>query len=211
MLETSLARPRSLAASILLANSQRHSRDFSVFLSKLRINSAVVVSPRLIQRRFMIRPRLHRKLCVLIALTAIWGGSSVTRAEQPPTVTPAPAESKPAPPPRAKPQIIYHLPRSSSYAATLHSQAKTQSHPLPIDSSMPPSLQMSRAAANEAAARAQQERQSTSQKNGNAPQTSPRPKVKRPKMQPHRPQIHRPRPSKGPGPGNSHRNKSRKK
>lgn len=58
---------------------------------------------------------------------------------------------------RTKPQVIYHLPRSSNYAATLHSQAKGQNNDLPIDSSMPASLQMSRANANAAAAPAQQE------------------------------------------------------
>ena len=120
-------------------------------------------------------------------------------------MTPPPAELKTAPPPRAKPQIIYHLPRSSSYAATLHSQAKNQSHPLPIDSSMPPSLQMSRAAANEAAAKAQQEQQSTPKVNSSRQQ-----RVKRPKFQSHQPQLRKHGPGKGRGPGSSH-GKSRKK
>ena len=77
-------------------------------------------------------------------------------------MSPPPAQVKTAPP-RSKPQIIYRLPRNSNYASTLHSQAKTQSHPLPIDDSMPPSLQMSRAAANEAAAREQQRQQQQQQ------------------------------------------------
>lgn len=57
---------------------------------------------------------------------------------------------------RTRPQVIYHLPRASNYAATLHSQAKGQTNELPIDSSMPTSLQMSRANANAAAAQEQQ-------------------------------------------------------
>jgi hypothetical protein len=50
--------------------------------------------------------------------------------------------------PRSKPQVIYHLPPASPYAATLHSQAKRQNNELPIDSSMPTSLQTSRTNAN---------------------------------------------------------------
>jgi hypothetical protein len=46
---------------------------------------------------------------------------------------------------RTRPQVIYHLPPASNYAATLHSQAKGQNNELPIDGSMPTSLQMSRA------------------------------------------------------------------
>lgn len=124
---------------------------------------------------------------------------------------PPPAEAKTAPSPRAKPQVIYHLPRSSSYAATLHSQAKTQSHPLPIDSSMPLSLQMSRAAANEAAARAQQEQQLQQQQQA-APKvnSSRQQRVKRTKVQSNHPQMRKHGPGKGRGPGSSH-GKGRKK
>lgn len=146
----------------------------------------------------MMRASIPRSVCLLIALAAICGLGSVTRAEQPPAVVPPPAESKTAPPPRAKPQIIYRVPRSSSYAANLHSQSKTQSHPLPIDSNMPTSLQISRAAANEAAARAEQE-QAAAAKNA----THSRQKVKRPKMQSKRPQMHSRGHSKGRGPGKS--------
>jgi len=153
----------------------------------------------------MIRPHFHYRLCVLVALAAIWGPSFVAHAEQPPAMSPPPAEVKTAPAPRAKPQIIYHLPRRSSYAATLHSQAKNQSHPLPIDSTMPPSLQMSRAAANEAAARAQQEQQQQQQAKQSAPKAnSSRPqRVKRPKFQSHQPQLRKHGPGKGRGPGSS--------
>jgi hypothetical protein len=34
---------------------------------------------------------------------------------------------------RARPQVIYHLPPSSNYAATLHSQAKSQNSEVPND------------------------------------------------------------------------------
>ena len=161
----------------------------------------------------MTRPRYLCPVGALIALAAMWGPGFVL-AEQPPAMTPAPAEAKTAPPPRAKPQVIYHLPRSSSYAATLHSQAKTQSHPLPIDSSMPPSLQMSRAAANEAAARAEQEQlqQQKQQQQQSAPKvnSSSQQQVKRPKVQSHQPQFRKHGPGKGRGPGAS-RGKGRKK
>jgi hypothetical protein len=50
-----------------------------------------------------------------------------------------------------RPQIIYHLPPASNSAATLHSQAKGRNNDLPVDSSMPTSLQMSHTRANEAA------------------------------------------------------------
>ena len=54
--------------------------------------------------------------------------------------------------PRAKAQVIYHLPPSSNYAATLHSQAKGQNNDLPVDSSMPTSLQILCGAGDEATA-----------------------------------------------------------
>jgi hypothetical protein len=38
---------------------------------------------------------------------------------------------------RSRPQVIYHLPRASNYAATLHSQAKGQSTDVPVDSELP--------------------------------------------------------------------------
>lgn len=74
-------------------------------------------------------------------------------AEQPAPVMDAPAESKKAPaPPRAKPQVIYHV--SKADVAALHAQAKSHTDALAVDGNMPTSLQMSRAAANEAAAKA---------------------------------------------------------
>src|SRR6266404_6952498 len=84
------------------------------------------------------------------------GAASLTlaltiRAEPPETASKKGAASW------GQPQVIYHLPPSSNYAATLHSQAKGQNNELPIDDRMPTSLQMSRANANAAAAQARQE------------------------------------------------------
>ena len=138
----------------------------------------------------MIRPRLHYRLFVLIALAAIWVPSSATRAEQPPATASAPAESKTVQPPRARPQVIYRVPRPSSYTANLHSQSKTQSHSPPIDSSTPSSPPVSRAPANV---------QSASEKNA----TTSRQNAKRPKMQSKRPQVRGRGPSKARGPGKS--------
>ena len=150
----------------------------------------------------MIRARVDYRICGLIALAAIWAPSFVAQAEQPSPKSPPPAaESRAAPPPRAKPQVIYHLPRTSSYAATLHSQAKGQSTPLPIDNSAPPSPG---SGPNEAAARPQQE-QSASPRNSSRQQ-----KVKRPKFQSKQPQMRKQGPAKARGPGAS-RGKSRKK
>ena len=86
-------------------------------------------------------------------------GSMAAHAEPPAGQTDAVA--KPVVPPRSKPQVIYHLPRSASYPATLHSQAKTRTDLLPIDPSMPTSLQLSRSAANAAALQADAEAANT--------------------------------------------------
>jgi len=114
---------------------------------------------------------------------------------------------KTAPAPRAKPQVIYHLPRTSTYAATLHSQAKGQSNALPIDSSMPISLQMSRAAANEAAAQAE----SSMNERGNPAEPKRQRTVKRSKIQSNRSQMRSQVSPKDREPGNPHGNKPHKK
>lgn len=75
---------------------------------------------------------------------------SVTAVAQPPDMSPNSRA-------RSKPQVIYHLPSSSSSAATLHSQAKTPVADLPIEGHMPTSLQMSRSNANAAQAQVQAE------------------------------------------------------
>ena len=81
--------------------------------------------------------------------------SAMLRAE-PPTSAPVVQQSKVPPAARTKPQIIYHVRPASNYAATLHSQQKTQNNDLPIDGDMPTSLQLSHSNAN-AEARAQHE------------------------------------------------------
>jgi hypothetical protein len=92
---------------------------------------------------------------------------------------------------RTRPQIIYHLPPASNYAATLHSQAKTQNNELPVDSSMPTSLQNANTNANAA----QQ-------------QATPRPPVQeqrvRPKVKANRSQVSPRSFARPPGHGNPH-------
>jgi hypothetical protein len=109
---------------------------------------------------------------------------------------------------RPKPQVIYHLPRSSNYAATLHSQAKGQNNDLPIDSEMPTSLQISRANANAAAAKAREEA-ATAPPAEQRQQQVRQPRVKRQKAQSVR--VVRPHPGKGKGPGHGGPKKSGKK
>jgi hypothetical protein len=101
---------------------------------------------------------------------------------------------------RSKPQVIYHLPPASRYGPTLHSQAKGQNNDLPIDSSMPTSLQISRANANAAAAQQQQTPAPSFQ------QRSVTPKLKSNRSQPRPRSFARPR-----GSGNPHANKHHKK
>ena len=142
----------------------------------------------------MMLASIRYRVCVLIALAAIWAPSSVTHGEQPPAATPAPAEAKTAQAPPAKPQVIYRVPRTPDYAATLHSQAKTQ--PSPTDSSKPtPRVEQEQAVAE------------GPPKNVSPPRQQ---KVKRPKMQSNRPQVRAHKPSKARGPGKS-RGKSGKK
>jgi hypothetical protein len=149
----------------------------------------------------MIRPHFHHRFLVLIAFVAIWGLGPAAPAEQPPT------ESKSASAPRAKPQVIYHLPRTSTYAATLHSQAKGQSNALPIDSSMPTSLQISREAANAQA----QEEPAASPKNAKSAEAAQQSTSRRSKMHSNRSHVRSHPSPKGRGPGNSRGNKSHKK
>ena len=69
---------------------------------------------------------------ILLALSAM------LRAEPPPNA-PAAQSSKVSPGARTKPQIIYHVRPASNYAATLHSQQKTQNNELPTDNETPSS------------------------------------------------------------------------
>ena len=132
---------------------------------------------------------LVRIICVGCAVLA-----ATVLAESPETGANKSAASRP------RPQVIYHLPHTSNYAATLHSQAKAQNNDLPIDSSMPTSLQMSRANANASSAPEQE-------------QPNPLPRERHVKIK-----VHSNRSPAGqrsfinsPGRGNSHGNKSHKK
>jgi hypothetical protein len=102
--------------------------------------------------------QLHLVRLVCAILFAL---SNLLRADPPPN--PPEVKSAKAPTaPRTKPQIIYHVRPASNYAATLHSQEKTQNNELPVDSSMPTSLQLSHSNAN-ADAREQQQKQQQQQ------------------------------------------------
>lgn len=101
---------------------------------------------------------------------------------------------------RTRPQVIYHLPRASNYAATLHSQAKGQSNEVPIDNSMPTSLQMSRENANPSPAQQQQ-----------AAAPSPPPRRGRINVHSNRSPAGQRSFIHSPGRGSSHANKSHKK
>ena len=129
---------------------------------------------------------------IFAASLALTGAVCAQPPDQPPNKKPVA---------RTKPQVIYHLPPSSNYAATLHSQAKAQNNnDLPIDSDMPTSLQISRANANAAAAQARQQAATP------PPQESP---VSQPKGPSHR--SVRSQSGKAKGPARPHGNKSHKK
>jgi hypothetical protein len=104
--------------------------------------------------------RFIRNVGALVIGIALMLIVSVARGESP-AAAPAPdgSEVKKAvtgAAPRVQPQVIYRLPKSSQdAAAALHSQAKAENTMLPIDSSMPTSLQLARSNANAAAAAAQ--------------------------------------------------------
>ena len=85
---------------------------------------------------------------------SVWLGGAALLVLTAAVLAQPPEASTKKPVARPRPQVIYHLPPSSNSAATLHSQAKGQNNDLPVDSSMPTSLQMSRANANAAAAQA---------------------------------------------------------
>jgi hypothetical protein len=110
------------------------------------------------------------------------------------TVVAQPPETGANKKPRSRPQVIYHLPPSSSYGATLHSQAKGQSNEVPVESGTPAAPPPPpRDTPNPATALQQQ---------------TPRPQ----RNVTRRVQSNRPRSlSKAPVHGNSHPNKSHKK
>lgn len=99
-------------------------------------------------------PGFHFSLVGFVC-AMLFAHSPILHAESPPTAPELKSVKVPTTA-RTKPQIIYHVRPASNYAATLHSQEKTQTNELPIDGDMPTSLQLSRSNAN-AAARVQQQ------------------------------------------------------
>jgi hypothetical protein len=79
-------------------------------------------------------------------------GSAVLSA----TVMAQPPENGANKKPRSRPQVIYHLPPSSSYGATLHSQAKGQNNEVPVESGTPSAAQIQRDNPNAATSPQQQ-------------------------------------------------------
>jgi hypothetical protein len=109
---------------------------------------------------------------------------------------------------RSKPQVIYHLPRSENYPATLHSQAKGRTDLLPVDPDMPTSLQLSRSRANAAALDADAETANRPDPNPEKA-TTPPPKRTVKRSPAKAPRVHAISP--GRGHGNPHPGKGHKK
>jgi hypothetical protein len=95
---------------------------------------------------------------VCVVGTILFALATLLRADPPPNPPDAKSAKTPAAP-RTRPQIIYHVRPASNYAATLHSQEKTQNNELPVDGGMPSSLQLSRSNANSDAREQQQPQQ----------------------------------------------------
>jgi len=126
--------------SLFFRLGDAHFYGFARFRSKVfYILHAVVLS-----RARMKNPGLTRKLIRFLSATSL--AAAVTVVAQP---DPGTTKNRAV---RGRPQVIYHLPPASNYAATLHSQAKSQNNELPIDSSMPTSVQAAHANANADAA-----------------------------------------------------------
>ncbi|HKP04529.1 MAG TPA: hypothetical protein VJU77_14350 [Chthoniobacterales bacterium] len=153
----------------------------------------------------MNAPFHHRRTFFLAAFIAGWGFWSWAVAQQPAAAPPPPAEAK-SQRPRVKPQVIYHLPPASNYAAALHSQAKTQRDTIPVDNSMP----TSRGAANEAAANAPPEVGAGPRPKTNSAPVAPA-RVMKPRSHSPGPSLRHKPASKGHGHGNGHGNKSHHK
>jgi len=100
--------------------------------------------------------RFSHNFFALVAAIALTRIVPLAQAQPPSTSADGPNDvKKTVTAPRVKPQVIYHLPRSSNDAAALHAQAKAENNMLPIDSGMPTSLQLARSNANAAAVAAQ--------------------------------------------------------
>ena len=139
----------------------------------------------------MKNPGFTHKLIRLLCASSI--AVAVTILAQPPET--GTTKSRPS---GARPQVIYHLPPASNYAATLHSQAKSQNNELPVERSMPGSLQTSNANGNAAAAP--------------SPTAIPQPERNlKPRAKSNRPQARQHSYGKSSGQGNGHGNHSHKK
>src|SRR4051812_46885287 len=120
----------------------------------------------------MKNPGFNSKLVRLVCT-----GSAVLSA----TVVAQPPGTGANPKPRSRPQVIYHLPPSSNYGPTLHSQAKGQNNEVPVESGTPSAVQLPRDNPNAAAALQQQtptpapqERNVTRPVRSNRPASHPR-------------------------------------
>jgi hypothetical protein len=143
MLPPGVAPGNSRVTRLFFAPGCTHFFSFSRFSVKVSYGSFA----RLCGRGRMKNPDFQFKLARL-ASVALFAFSGAVLAQ--------PTE-KAANKPRPRPQVIYHLPPSANYAATLHSQAKGQNNDLPVDDRMPTSLKMALDNANAAAAQAPQE------------------------------------------------------
>jgi hypothetical protein len=116
------------------------------------------------------------------------------------TVVAQPPETGANKKPRSRPQVIYHLPPSSNYGPTLHSQAKGQRNEVPVESGTPSAVQIPPDNPNVATAIQQQTpRPAPQERNVTRPVQSNRP-ANRPRSV-HKPPVH----------DNSHGKKSHKK
>ena len=148
---------------------------------------------------------LHFSLSLAAALTLLF--CLPLAADPPPAKTDANSSSSQSA--RSKPQVIYHLPRSSTYSATLHSQAKTQNNLLPVDGQMPTSLQLSRSAANAEALEARQEAERTATPPADQNARQQKQTIKRSRLK--TPAVRTFAPGRGKSHGNPHPGKGRKK
>jgi hypothetical protein len=136
--------------------------------------------------------RLNLHYSFVVALVLCFGFASRGGAE--------------SPSPRAKPQVIYHLPRTSGYPATLHSQAKTENAFRSSDRETPPSLQPPQPSTNAPPIPAQE----NARKNLDAAsQPAPRqekPITRKPHSKPPPSRAFSPKPPHGGGHGHGHGN-----
>lgn len=147
---------------------------------------------------------VHSIFCFAACLCLL--GSVAAHAEPPAGQTEPSAKALASA--RSKPQVIYHLPRAENYPATLHSQAKGRTDQLPVDASMPTSLQLSRSNANAAALQAEAETANTPAPRPEKSMT-PRPKRSVKRSPAKSPRVHVISP--GRGHGNPHPGKGHKK